>query len=118
MELGETKFMNQTIESYIVIDFPDGSDEKKINNFSNLIVEHLSTSDIAVLVDFKNATFIYSNGIKQILNSYKACCNEDVYFGLINANDSIRSILNAVKIDSVLEIFSSLEDFKAIHQST
>ncbi|HOX39769.1 MAG TPA: STAS domain-containing protein [Candidatus Brocadiia bacterium] len=70
-----------------------------------------------IVLDMTRARFISSTGLGRIMMAYKECSSNGGYLRLVNPQPLIVDILQVTKLDSVLEVFNSVEEAVA-HKSS
>lgn len=78
-------------------------------DFQNALLEGLNDKIICVVVDLSPVNFISSWGIGMLMHGLATTTNRGVAFKIAGVKENIMEVFKKIKIDTVLEIYSSLE---------
>ncbi|GIV34318.1 MAG: anti-sigma factor antagonist [Chitinophagales bacterium] len=63
-----------------------------------------------IILDLSEVTFIDSSGLSAILIGNRLCKNAEGTFALANVNDYVAKLIKISQLDSILNIFPSVEE--------
>lgn len=91
--------------------------ENKLDQLQLLPVLAKSVSPARVVVDMSHVQFIGSALIGKFVDVSKTLAARNGSFGLLNANEYCRTVINLTKLASFLPHYGSLEEAAAVRQN-
>ena len=73
------------------------------------ILACLDNSDVGVLVDLSQVSYIDSSGIASLVEGYQTAKKKNVNFGLIGVSDAAMNVLQLARLDKVFPIHDTVE---------
>lgn len=73
------------------------------------ILACLDSSDVGVLVDLSQVSYIDSSGIASLVEGYQTAKKKNVNFGLIGVSDAAMNVLQLARLDKVFPIHDTVE---------
>ncbi|MFC1585596.1 STAS domain-containing protein [Fibrobacterota bacterium] len=98
-------------QAYRLIGFPDELEADSMDLFVEKVRLLAEESRVPILADFTGRKNLYSYGIGALVNAYRLCNEKKVYFGIVNIDGNVHSIIRVTGLDKVLNILPSLADF-------
>lgn len=65
-----------------------------------------------LLVDLANVSYIDSSGVASLVEGYQTAKKQSLNFGLVSISDAAMSVLKLARLDQVLPIFDTTEDYE------
>lgn len=87
-------------------------DSTKSNQFRQEICELLDDKIDAIIIDFKDVTFMDSSGLGALVMSLKNVRSAGVKLFICSVNEQIKMLFELTSMDRVFKIFSSKEELE------
>ncbi len=104
--------MSELDSNYRLIDFPSEFSPDEIHLFEDHLKQLVSNSGKPVLINCEDVDMMYSSGLSVLVSAYKVCNQLKIYFGVVNINKTVRSIIESAKLDDVFSIYNTLEEYE------
>ena len=98
-------------EGYTVIKLEGEVDLSCSPNARQSILSNLEENK-HLLVDLTNVSYIDSSGVATLVEGYQAAKKQSLNFGLVSVSDAAMSVLKLARLDQVLPIFDTTEDYE------
>ena len=69
-----------------------------------------------VILDFSQVPYVDSAGVGAIVNAHVSCLNSGRRLVLVAVQDRIRTLMKVTRVEEVLTIYPTLQDFQAATQ--
>jgi anti-anti-sigma factor len=102
-----------TRDADVLIVTPDGYlDTETSPEADRIITAAVDRGETRVLVDFVNTAYVSSAGLRVLLKANRSLQTSGGAFGLCNANEHIRKVLEISGFASLIPSYASLEEAK------
>jgi anti-sigma B factor antagonist len=65
-----------------------------------------------LLVDLASVSYIDSSGVATLVEGYQTAKKQSLNFGLVSVSDAAMSVLKLARLDQVLPVFETTEDYE------
>ena len=104
------KISSQTSDKYTVIKFNvDQVLGYEAQEFQDAILDSLDKNVSSIIVDLSPIKFISSWGIGMLIHGLATTTNRAGSFKLVGLSDNVMQVFQKVKIDTVLDIYPSVD---------
>ena len=69
-----------------------------------------------LILDFSQVPYVDSAGVGSLVNAHVSCVNSGRRLVLVAVQDRIRTLMKATRVEEVLTIYPSLQQFQAASQ--
>ena len=104
--------MNNQNKKFRLIHLPEESSHEEVNQFNEQMDNLIKTNGMPIIVNCENIEMVYSSGLGILIDAYKKCNKEKVLFAVVNVNSAILSTINSTRLNKVINVFPTLEEYE------
>ncbi|NBU32061.1 MAG: anti-sigma factor antagonist [Actinobacteria bacterium] len=97
-------------EDHTVVSVEGEIDLSNSDDLDEAIIQALSNSTARITVDLTDVTFLDSSGLGVIVKGLKRAAEAESTFDVVASNERVLKVFKITGLDSVITIFSTLED--------